>query len=299
MRPILVTGGGGQLASALVALGGARVVRVGRPEFDLERLETIGAVFSRVGPGVVVNAAAWTAVDAAEGEPEAAMRANCFGPGELARLCGAAGVPMVHVSTDYVFDGLKGGAYVETDATCPGAVYGVTKLAGEAAVLAGAPMGVVLRTSWVYSTVGKNFVRTMLGAAAKVDRLRVVADQVGCPTSASHLAAAILAVMERIEEGWRPGYGGVFHAAGTGATSWHGLAEAVFEVSGPLGGRVPVVEAIGTLDWPTPARRPPDSRLDCGKLERVFGVRLPGWREGVAEVVGELMGVGRVTALPG
>ena len=296
---VLVTGGTGQLATMLAA-GGDDVVRVGRPEFDFERLESIAEVFGRVRPSVVVNAAAWTAVDLAESEPAAAMRANRDGPAMLARLCAEAGVPMIHVSTDYVFDGNKGAPYMETDATNPMAVYGATKLAGEEAVMAACAQSVVLRTSWVYSAVGKNFVRTMLGAAQKVDRVRVVADQKGCPTSAEDLAAVVLAVVARVREGWRAEYAGVFHAAGEGWTTWHGLAEAVFAESGRLGGRVPVVEAIGTSDWPTPARRPPDSRLACEKLARVFGVRQPAWRDGVARVVGVLAAeVARAPAAPG
>ena len=287
---ILVTGGAGQLATALVEAGGSRVHRVGRPAFDFDRPDTLAATMDAVRPDLVVNAAAWTAVDAAEGEPEAAARANRDGPEALARLCAAAGVPLVHVSTDYVFDGNKGAPYVETDAPNPTAVYGATKLAGEAAVLAAHGRAVVLRTSWVYSAAGKNFVRTMLGAAQKVDRLRVVADQKGCPTFARDLAAAILAVADRLRDGWRDEYGGVFHASGEGWTTWHGLATAVFAASGRHGGRVPAVDAIRTADWPTPARRPPDSRLDCGKLLRVFGVRQPTWEEGVARVVAELAG---------
>lgn len=298
---ILVTGGAGQLATALAQEGGDGVRRVGRPEFDFDRPDTLRRCMDAVRPELVVNAAAWTAVDAAETEPEAAMRANRDGPEALARLCAAAGVLLIHVSTDYVFDGDKGEPYVETDAPNPTGVYGATKLAGEEAVLAANPRSVVLRTSWVYSAAGKNFVRTMLGAALKTDRLRVVADQKGCPTSARDLAAAILAVAARLRDGWRDEHGGVFHAAGEGWTTWHGLAEAVFAAAGARGGRVPAVEAIRTADWPTPARRPPDSRLDCGKLLRVFGVRQPAWQDGVARVVAELVGSegGRGAARPG
>ena len=286
---ILVTGGSGQLATALAQQGGDRVTRVGRPAFDLDRPDTIERSFHAASPSLVVNAAAWTAVDAAETEPEAAMRANRDGPAVLARLCAAAGVPLIHISTDYVFDGDKGEPYVETDATHPMAVYGTTKLEGERAVLDACRQTAVLRTSWVYSATGKNFVRTMLGAAQKLDRLRVVADQTGCPTSARDLAAAILGVAGQMQAGWRDDYRGVFHAAGQGSTSWHGLAEAVFVASAALGRKVPVVEPIATADWPTPARRPPDSRLDCGKLSRVFGVVQPDWRDSVGRVVNELL----------
>lgn len=286
---ILVTGGAGQLATCLVQEGGAAVHRVGRPDFDFDRPETLAAVFAAASPSLVVNAAAWTAVDVAEKEPEAAMRANRDGPAELARLCGAAGIPLIHVSTDYVYDGDKGEPYVETDAPNPTGVYGATKLAGERAVLAACARATILRTSWVYSAVGKNFVKTMLGAALVRDRLTVVGDQKGCPTSAQDLAAAILAIAARIEEGWRDEYAGVFHAAGEGSTTWHGLAQAVFEESGRLGGKVPVVDAIRTQDWPTPARRPADSRLDCGKLARVFGVRQPPWQDSVRRTVADLL----------
>lgn len=296
MTPILVTGGTGQLATALARAGDPAVRAIGRPELDFDRPETLAAVFHRVGPGLVVNAAAWTAVDAAEAEPDAARRANADGPAALAALCARAGIPLVHVSTDYVFDGLKGTPYTEDDPVNPTGVYGATKLAGERAALAANPRTLVLRTSWVYSATGRNFVRTMLDAARTRDRLRVVADQKGCPTAAADLAAAILALAERLGRGWRDDYAGVFHAAGEGWTTWHGLAEAAFQEAARHGRPAPVVEAIATADWPTPARRPPDSRLDCGKLARVFGVRLPPWRESVARTVDELLGDGATAA---
>ena len=179
---ILVTGGAGQVATELAARAGSRVTRVGRPEFDFDRPDTIAATFDRVRPSLVVNAAAWTAVDAAEKEEAAALRANRDGPAELARLCAGAGIPLIHISTDYVFDGLKGAPYVEDDPTSPTGVYGSSKLAGEQAVLA-YDRAVVLRTSWVYAAVGKNFVRTI-----KTNVLKVAADQQGCPTSAGDLA---------------------------------------------------------------------------------------------------------------
>ncbi len=298
---ILVTGGTGQLATALAAAAGDQVHRVGRPAFDFDRPETIDAAFRAAcpdgRPALVVNAAAYTAVDAAEQDQAAARRANRDGPAALARLCAEAGIPLIHVSTDYVFDGEKGAPYVETDATNPTGVYGATKLEGEQAVLAACPQAIVLRTSWVYSPTGKNFVRTMLGAAQKMDRLRVVGDQTGCPTSAPDLAAAILAIADRLQGGWHAHYAGVYHAAGEGSTTWHGLATAVFEAAAPFGHKVPAVDAIRTQDWPTPARRPADSRLDCSKLDRVFGVRQPPWRTGVARTVQALLGP--APALPG
>lgn len=289
MTTIMVTGGAGQLATAMEQEGGAVIRRVGRPAFDFDRPASIAEAVQAAQPTFVVNAAAWTAVDAAEADPEAAGRANRDGPATLAALCADAGIPLIHVSTDYVFDGNKGAPYTEADPTSPTGVYGATKLEGEQAVLAAYPRAIVLRTSWVYSATGKNFVRTMLGAAQKTDRLRVVADQRGCPTAARDLAIAILAIVARLREGWQDRYAGVFHAAGTGSTTWHGLAEALFQDAAAYGHPVPTVEGIATADWPTPARRPPDSRLDCTKLSQVFDVRLPEWRDGLSRTIAELL----------
>ena len=288
---ILVTGGAGQLATALAEAGGSLVRRVGRPAFDFDRPETIATVFRAAAPSLVVNAAAYTGVDAAETDAEAAYRANRDGPALLARLCADGGIPLIHVSTDYVFDGLKGTPYVEGDSTSPTGVYGASKLAGERAVLESGARAIVLRTSWVYAATGKNFVRTMLGAAQRMPRLRVVADQKGCPTNAADLAAAILTIAARLgAQGWDDRFAGVFHAAGSGWTTWYGLACAVFEEAAKHGMTPPEVEAITTADWPTPARRPPDSRLDCTKLGRVFGVRLPKWRGSLGATVGVVLG---------
>jgi dTDP-4-dehydrorhamnose reductase len=293
---ILVTGGSGQLAlafDAAAAASGRSVTRVGRPGFDFDRPASIDDAFAAAAPSLVVNAAAYTAVDAAEDDADSAYRANRDGPAALARLCAGAGIPLIHVSTDYVFDGTKGTPYVETDPTAPTGVYGASKLAGEQAVLAACPRAIVLRTSWVYSPTGKNFVRTMLGAARKTDRLRVVADQTGCPTTAADLADAILAIAARLgSEGWHDRYAGVFHAAGTGFTTWHGLAIAALEEATRHGRPMPTVEPIATADWPTRARRPADSRLDCGKLGAVFGVALPPWRGSLARTVDAIIAAG-------
>ncbi|WP_336946923.1 dTDP-4-dehydrorhamnose reductase [Asaia sp. HN010] len=287
-KRILVTGGQGQLATSLKMLGGDRVVVVGRPEFDLAQPETLAATLERVNPSLVVNAAAWTAVDLAESEIEGATAANETGPAELARLCAARDVPLVHVSTDYVYAGDKGAPYVETDPVTPQTVYGRTKAAGEQAVLKAQPRSIVLRTSWVYSGHCKNFVRTMVNAGAKNTHLKVVGDQYGNPTSADDLAKAILSIADQIEAGWQDRYAGLFHASGTGETSWHGLAVAALEEATRHGQTMPVeIAAIRTQDWPTPAKRPQDSRLDCSKLEQVFGIRLPVWRDSVARAVDE------------
>ncbi|GBQ63110.1 dTDP-4-dehydrorhamnose reductase [Ameyamaea chiangmaiensis NBRC 103196] len=284
--PILVTGGAGQLATSLVNRGGPRIVRVGRPEFDFDKPETIAATIERVRPDVVVNAAAWTAVDLAETEVAGAERANRDGPAEIARVCAALDIPFIHVSTDYVFGGDKGAPYLETDPVSPATVYGRTKAEGEQAVLAAHPKAVILRTAWVYSAHGKNFVRTMINAGAKNPTLKVVSDQSGNPTSADDLADAILSIIAVIEQdGWKPGYAGLYHAVGTGETTWHGLAVAALDDAADHGQAKPEILAIRTDDWPTPAKRPQDSRLDNTKLTDVFGVAMPHWRDSVRATV--------------
>jgi dTDP-4-dehydrorhamnose reductase len=292
-RTILVTGGTGQLASALAAAspGAASAIagglhRVGRPEFDFDRPETIEASFRAASPRLVVNAAAYTAVDAAEKDSDAAYRANRDGPAILARLCAEADIPLIHISTDYVFDGAKHGPYIENDAVNPQGVYGASKLAGEEAVTRSGANAIVLRTAWVYAANGKNFVRTMLNLGKTRDRLSVVADQHGCPTNAADLSDAILAIIGRIDAtGWQAAYRGIFHTAGTGATTWHGLAVATFEDAGRHGAKVPNIAPIATADYPTPAKRPANSRLDCTLLHDVFGVRLPHWRDSLTRTV--------------
>jgi dTDP-4-dehydrorhamnose reductase len=295
---ILVTGGGGQLANALMAAAGSRpLVRVGRPEFDFDRPEAIPALLRAAAPSLILNAAAYTAVDKAETDRDAAWRANCDGPRLLAEYCVGAGIPLIHVSTDYVFDGDKGAPYVETDAPNPTGVYGASKRAGEAAVLATGAHAIILRTSWVYAATGRNFVLTMLNAAAKTGHLRVVADQQGCPTAAQDLAAAMLRIADRIAAaGWNDRYGGIFHAAGSGATTWHGFATAIFAEAARHGMVPPTVAPIATADWPTPARRPADSRLDCGKLSRVFAIVLPDWRNALSRTITEVFEARKIAA---
>ena len=291
--PILITGGSGQLGNALQTLArerGLAFVAVSRPAFDFEQPDTIDACFAAARPALVVNAAAYTAVDAAESNPEAAAAGNHTGPLCLAELCAGAGIPFIHVSTDYVFDGAKGAPYVETDPTGPTGVYGATKRDGEAAILASGAHAIILRTAWVYAAHGKNFARTMLNAARKTGTLKVVADQRGTPTAAIDLAAAILAIADRIAAtGWRDAYRGIYHATNAGETTWHGFASKIFELAAPLGVPAPAVTPITTADWPTPAKRPADSRLDCGKLAQVFGHRLPEWDVSLGPIVQKLV----------
>ena len=294
---VLIVGETGQLAVALAEALPARGLtaqRVGRSALDFDRPDSIAIAFRAAAPSLVVNAAAYTAVDAAEDDAAAAFRANRDGPAELAALCAAAGIPLIHVSTDYVFDGNKRAPYVETDPTAPQGVYGASKLAGEQAVLAACLRAIILRTSWVYSPSGKNFVRTMLAVGQRNPQMRVVADQLGCPTSAPDLAAAIAGIAACIaESGWQDRYAGIYHATGTGETTWHGLAIATFEAASRHGQVAPAVEGISTDQWPTKARRPPDSRLDCRKLEAVFGLRLPHWRDGVDRTVDAIFAAAR------
>ena len=282
MNTILVTGGTGQLATALGRAAPDRVRVVGRPMLDFDRPGSIDALFAGGAPAVLVNAAAWTAVDAAETEPDAARRANADAPARLAELCRRHATRLIHISTDYVFDGDKGAPYTEQDATNPTGVYGATKLAGEMAVHAAAPDAAILRTAWVYAEGGRNFVRTMLNAARKAPHLRVVADQRGNPTNADDLAEAVLAVAARLQEG---APGGLYHAAGSGEATWHGFAEAIFAEAALFDWPIPTVEPIATAEWPTPARRPADSRLDCTRLNDIYGVRLPDWRPSLHRAV--------------
>lgn len=289
IRRILVTGRGGQLATGLEAslpAQGFEATLVGQPDFEFDKPGTIRAAFAAARPDAVVNCAAWTAVDAAEDAEASAFRANALGPALLAALCARAGIPLIQISTDYVYDGLKGTPYLEDDLPNPLSAYGRTKLAGEWAALAGNPMTTVLRTAWVFSPVGKNFLRTMLAVGAQRPELRVVADQHGHPTAAPDLADAIAGVLARMRAtGWRPDYRGVFHAVAEGHTNWHGFAEAIFAAAKPFGGPGPVVHPIATADYPTKAARPADTRLDTGKLHATFGVALPPWQDGLARVM--------------
>ncbi len=281
---IVVTGGSGQLATAL-SQAAPNIRVLGRPDFDFDRPGSLRSVM--IGrPTAVINAAAWTAVDLAETNREAAFRANETGPARLAELCAGANIPFIHISTDYVFDGDKGLPYVETDTPHPSGVYGASKLAGERAVLAANPNAVILRTSWVYAATGKNFLRTMLGAAERGVALRVVDDQIGCPTACPALARTILEVLRQLQGA----PGGVVHACGTGFTSWHGFAEAIFASAARYGRPVPPVAPIRTSDWPTPTRRPPDSRLDCSLLQARFGQVMPDWLVSLNEVVDQVFG---------
>lgn len=289
---ILVAGAQGQLARALVEVarrhGSHQVVALGRPQLDLLSKATISSAVEAVEPDLVVNAAAYTAVDKAESDREMAFAVNRDGAGELAAAARASGVPIMHISTDYVFDGSKLDAYVETDATNPLGAYGRSKLEGELAVAAANPQHLILRTAWLYAPYGANFLRTMLRLARERPELRVVADQHGQPTYVPHLAEAILAIAAALAGQQRRDVWGVYHVAAGGETTWHGFASAIVRAGAGLGVPQVPVHPITTAEYPTPTARPANSRLDCGKLERTFGVCLPHWQQGLAECIAEL-----------
>lgn len=290
---LVVTGREGQVARSLVERGSARdveIVCLGRPEIDLAgHADPIVDAVRDAAPDVIVSAAAYTQVDKAESEPDLAFAVNAEGPRAIARAASELGVPLIHLSTDYVFDGTKAAPYVEEDATGPTGAYGASKLAGEEAVLAGHYNSTVLRTAWVYSPFGSNFVKTMLRLAGDRDEVSVVADQRGSPTSALDIADGVLSVAANLRRWQNPELRGIFHMAGAGEATWADFAEAIFAISMDLGGPAARVKRIPTSEYPTPAKRPANSRLDTGKLERVHGVRLPEWRQSLKEVVGRLL----------
>lgn len=288
---IAVTGREGQVAQSLAERAGTahEVVLVGRPGLDLADAASVMPALAEARPDLIVSAAAYTAVDQAEDEPALAHAVNGAGAGAVAAAAARLGVPVVHLSTDYVFDGGKDGDYVETDPTGPIGVYGASKLAGEHAVAAATPRHAILRTAWVYSPFGKNFVRTMLRIAETRDELTVVADQHGNPTSALDIADAILHAAPQLVSGSSDVFG-VFHLAGTGTTSWAGFARRIFAASAAAGGPSARVRDITTADYPTKARRPANSRLSSARFTGVFGFAMPAWEDSTDTVVRRLIG---------
>lgn len=289
---LLIAGAQGQLARAMIELAPAAAdvtaFAVGRPALDLTAPASVLSALADFRPDVIVNAAAYTAVDRAEQEPDAAMALNAEGPARLAEAAARRGAVLVHISTDCVFDGTKPTPYVEDDPTAPLSAYGRSKLAGEDAVRAAAERHIILRTSWVFSPYGSNFVRTILRSAAEQDELRVVDDRVGCPTYAPHLAQAILDVARAVTNGGDACWG-TYHAAGTGAVTWCGFAREIVRISAERGGRSVPVVPITTAEYPTAAARPMNSRLDCGKLAANFGIAVPPWQQGLADCMARLV----------
>jgi dTDP-4-dehydrorhamnose reductase len=268
---------------------GTEIVTAGRPELDLAKPETVGQVIRSARPDVVVSAAAYTAVDRAEDEPALAHAVNATGAGAVAEAARVAGAPVIHLSTDYVFAGDAAHPYAESDAPSPIGVYGKSKLAGERAVIAVHPDHVILRTAWVYSPFGHNFVRTMLRLAGDRDEVAVVGDQWGNPTSALDIADAVLHIARSVARGAPADGFGLFHLAGTGRTTWSGFAERLFEISATLGGPSAKVRTITTAEYPTRAKRPVNSCLSTDKLWRVYGWRAPEWQASARTVVERLL----------
>ena len=289
---ILLTGKSGQvgweLQRSLAVLGG--VIALGRSQLDLSDADAIRRVVREIKPKLIVNPAAYTAVDKAESEPELAMAINAVAPGVMAEEAARLNIPLLHYSTDYVYDGAKTGPYVETDLTHPLGVYGKSKLAGEDAIRAVGLPHLILRTSWVYGARGKNFLRTILRLATEREQLRVVNDQIGAPTWSRSIAEATLMALKN----WNEALGGTYHLTCSGQTSWHGFAQAIVEEYEmrrksrdwpKLKASMAAIEAIKTIEYPTPAPRPANSRLDCTKIKHDLSVTMPDWRQALRQVL--------------
>jgi dTDP-4-dehydrorhamnose reductase len=282
---LLVTGGSGQVGEALRRLAprlGVQVIAPARAELDLAEP---GRIRLPDGIDAVISAGAYTAVDKAESEPALAETVNAIAPGVLATEAAKRKLPIVQISTDYVFDGTKTSPYVETDKVNPVSVYGRTKEAGEAAVRAANPKAAIIRTSWVYAVHGNNFVKTMLRLGKERDQLKVVADQTGAPTLADDIAAAVVLVAKALTEN----NAGTYHYTAEGATTWHAFATAIWAKAGPKLGRQPAIEPIPSSGYPTPARRPQNSRLDCSKIVATFGAVRRPWSEALDETLARLL----------
>ncbi|EWY41352.1 dTDP-4-dehydrorhamnose reductase [Skermanella stibiiresistens SB22] len=282
---MLVFGHRGQVATALreaVVPAGWTVRTVGRDHVDIVDRAAVAAMVRESGATLVINAAAYTAVDRAESEPDLAFAVNRDGAAHVAEACAAAGVPLIHLSTDYVFDGKSAGhAYRETDPINPLSCYGVSKAAGEQAVRAATDHHAIVRTSWVYGPHGHNFVRTMLSVGEERPEMGIVDDQTGCPTSAADIADALVTMALRILTEPAPaeaGLFGTFHFTGSTRMTWYGLASAVFSLAARHGRGTPGLRPIASLDYPTPAVRPLNSVLDCSRLLSVYGIASPPWR---------------------
>jgi dTDP-4-dehydrorhamnose reductase len=294
---LFVIGTDGQVARALreAAVGYDSIVfgYGARPRLDLLRPESIRGALADFVPDIVINPAAYTAVDKAEVEPALAYAVNRDGAKAAAAAAASCGIPIIHLSTDYVFDGKKDTPYLESDSVAPQSVYGRSKLEGELAVATANPRHVILRTAWVYAPFGANFVCRILGMAPENDRLRVVDDQIGCPTYAPDIANAILTLAQQVHgAGWNDRYSGVTHLAGPDAMTWYEFARKIVRESAKRGGRALRVDPIATSDYPTPAARPANSRLSTARLASEFNIRLPPVGRSLADCLDRLIGVG-------
>ncbi|WP_428032764.1 dTDP-4-dehydrorhamnose reductase [Ancylobacter sp.] len=288
MTRLLLVGAGGQVGREIADQAGAfELVALDHAGLDITDAAALGRALATARPDVVINAAAYTAVDRAESEPERAHRINAVAPGLIAEACAKQGAALIHLSTDYVFDGTKQGAYVESDPVAPLGVYGASKEAGERAVRAGLARHLIVRTSWVYGVHGANFLKTMLRLAAERDRLTIVADQRGCPTATIDIAQGLLAAAGPLAAGTLAP--GTYHLAGSGATSWFDFAGAIITRAGTHTGRTPEIVPITTEDYPTPARRPANSELSSAAFAQASGYRAAPWQDRVIEVVDQLL----------
>ncbi|MFN7166894.1 MAG: dTDP-4-dehydrorhamnose reductase [Pannonibacter sp.] len=289
---VLVAGASGQVARALVDTAPADMVdmvALGRPQLDLADWPSVEAAVRTVSPDIVINAAAYTGVDQAESEETAALLINAEGAGFLASAAAKAGAPILHLSTDFVFAGDKSSPYLETDPVGPTGAYGRTKLAGERAVADANPRHAILRTAWVYSPYGKNFAKTMLRFGETREEVGVVHDQRGNPTSAQDIAEGLWRIARQIVDAPGTLSPGIFHMTARGEASWAEFAEEIFRLSAALGGPVARVRRITTAEFPTPTRRPANSRLDCTKLADAFGLILPHWQASTHACVEQLI----------
>jgi dTDP-4-dehydrorhamnose reductase len=290
-RRLLVFGSGGQVGQALLQTAlppDLSMTGFDHRDIDITDTEQVEAAIADQGGDLIVNAAAYTAVDRAESEPQAAFAVNRDGPAHLAAACARHRLPLIHLSTDYVFDGRRGGAWREDDVPAPLGVYGASKLAGEQAVRARLPQHVIIRTSWVYSATGQNFVKTMLRLGEQRSELRVVADQSGCPTAAADIAKAIVVVAQAVLVAPATARYGTYHYCGRGETTWYQFAVAIFRLARAYRGTSPDVIPIDTSDYPTPARRPANSVLDCTRIEHDYLIERPLWSDSLAQVIAEL-----------
>ncbi len=286
---LLIFGAGGQIGTALRAAAwssGATITALTHAQADIGDPAAIAAAFDASNCDIVINAAGYTAVDKAESEPAAALRINGEAPGSIAAECARRSAALIHISTDYVFDGAKTAPYLEIDPPAPLGVYGASKLAGERAVAERLERHVILRTSWVFSATGANFVKTMLRLAAAGRDIRVVRDQIGGPTPADDIAWAIAQIAVRIAAG--PVSWGTYHYCGAPAVSWYDFARAIFEIHGEATGKHVPVTPIATKDYPTATRRPANSRLDCAKIRSAFGIEQRPWRAGLESAMKSL-----------
>jgi dTDP-4-dehydrorhamnose reductase len=285
---VLITGADGQLGRELVRLGrrlGFEVYGLNRQQLDITNENQIPEIFERISPSVVINSAAYTQVDRAESESDLAYAVNKDGPAFLARHCANNHLTLIHISTDYVFDGTKGRPYRESDPVAPLGVYGRSKSEGETAIRTQLANHIIVRTSWLYGVYGNNFVKTILKLATEKNALQVVADQVGSPTSAADLAEAILTITRKISTNEKFDWG-TYHYCCKGFTTWHGLAEKIIDLAAPHAAfQARQVEAITTAEWPTPAKRPPYSVLDCTRIKSQFGIAPTPWQQSLKRTI--------------